>query len=83
MPMLLTALSGSELLPLLIIGIVAIVIFTVAIMHIVSSAQEAGKQKQMAQDNAKAYSDLRKADKVVLSSVGDDMLISKLRSGKF
>jgi len=81
--MLETSLVGHEVIVLLVIGAVAIIIFTLCIAVLVYETTTAVRYKKEAEDNAKAFKDLQKADQVLFTPVSDGTLVSKLRSGKF
>ena len=81
--MLQTSLLGHEVVVLLIIGATAIIIFTLCIAVLVYETTSAARYKKESEDNAKAFQDLQKADKVLLTPVSNDVVVSKLRSNKF
>ncbi len=76
-------LSPGELCTLLVIGFVAVVIFTVCIHHLIQQAYSSAYNKKVAEDNAKALKQLKKADAVLLEPITDVDFANRLRAGKF
>ena len=75
--------SHSELALLFVIASAAVAIFTVSIVVLVRAAKDLGYYKKVAEDNAKAVKDLKKADDIILTDVTDGDIVRKLRGGKF
>jgi cation transport ATPase len=81
--MLMLPLSLHEMLTLLVIGLVCGTVFSVTIAYIVYKIQSAERYKILAEQNAKALEQLRKADEIIASDLSDEQLVAKLRSGEF
>jgi len=81
--MLLTSFSMAEAIPLLILGGIAIVVFTIAIGMLVRQSREAAKYKQIAETKDETIKQQNKATAVLLERVSNSELGNKLRRGKF
>ena len=81
--MLQTQLVGHEVIVLGTIAFVCICAFIFVIWTISHNAAKAALHKKIAEDNAKAFKEIRKADKIILTDVSNSDVVRELRGGRY